>query len=96
MEVLEKLQKWYLSNCDGDWEHSYGVKIDTLDNPGWGIDIDIVETKLEEKPFEKIIVKRSQDDWIHCDVEEGSFKGRGGPSNLKEILEVFCNWVEKD
>lgn len=25
------LQSWYLSNCDGEWEHGYGVAIDTLD-----------------------------------------------------------------
>ena len=32
--MLEWLMNWYESNCDGDWEHSYGVKIESLDNPG--------------------------------------------------------------
>ena len=36
---LEALQHWYESQCDGDWEHEFGVKIGTLDNPGWMVDI---------------------------------------------------------
>lgn len=33
--IFEWLQKWYKSQCDGDWEHEYGIKIETVDNPGW-------------------------------------------------------------
>lgn len=32
--TLERLCSWYSQKCNGDWEHSYGVSIDTLDNPG--------------------------------------------------------------
>jgi hypothetical protein len=42
--ALERLQRWYLGECNGDWEHSYGVRIDTLDNPGWIVTIDLHET----------------------------------------------------
>ncbi|MFE2849501.1 Imm53 family immunity protein, partial [Streptomyces scopuliridis] len=33
--LLDWLQNWYTQQCDGDWEHEWGVKIATLDNPGW-------------------------------------------------------------
>jgi hypothetical protein len=33
-EILPWLQGWYATQCDGDWEHEYGVSIETLDNPG--------------------------------------------------------------
>ncbi|GHB54781.1 hypothetical protein GCM10010331_48120 [Streptomyces xanthochromogenes] len=33
--VLDRLQSWYSAQCNGDWEHEWGIKIDTLDNPGW-------------------------------------------------------------
>ena len=33
-DALYLLQRWYLERCDDGWEHSYGVRIDTLDNPG--------------------------------------------------------------
>ena len=26
--LLKWLDDWYESNCDGDWEHSYSVKIE--------------------------------------------------------------------
>ncbi len=51
---LNWLGSWYLAECNDDWEHSYGVKIDTLDNPGWTISIDIRETNLEGRAFEKV------------------------------------------
>ena len=38
------LSDWYESNCNDDWEHGYGVKIETLDNPGWLVQIDLFGT----------------------------------------------------
>ncbi|MBY0204438.1 Imm53 family immunity protein [Paenibacillus cucumis (ex Kampfer et al. 2016)] len=35
METLAWIQHRYDQNCDGEWEHVYGVKIQTIDNPGW-------------------------------------------------------------
>ena len=46
MDILCWLQNWYHSNCDGGWEHLYGVKIDTLDNPGWSVAIDLEDTEI--------------------------------------------------
>lgn len=37
MNALEKIMGWYASNCNDDWEHRFGVKINTLDNLGWSI-----------------------------------------------------------
>ena len=41
---IEWLQQWYQKNCDGEWEHLYGIEIETLDNPGWHVKIDLEET----------------------------------------------------
>lgn len=38
------LERWYASQCNGEWEHSYGVWIDSLDNPGWQVRISLRET----------------------------------------------------
>ena len=93
MDTLTWLQEWYLSQCDGEWEDTEGVKIDTLDNPGWAVEISLVDTEWETEPFEKIFVERSEHDWIHCKLEDRRFRGAGGPKNLQEILEVFRSWV---
>lgn len=91
--MLEWLQKWYLENCDGDWEHCYGIKIGTLDNPGWSIDIDIIDSDLEDKKFTEISIQRSEYDWIYCNVVNSTFRGRGGPKNLEELIRTFRDWV---
>lgn len=95
MEVLNNLINWYASNCNGDWEHTYGVKIDTLDNPGWTLQIDLLETSLSEKSFSVIQIERNESDWIFCTVENGIFKGSGGLYNLEELISIFLSWVGK-
>ena len=31
------LLNWFQDHCDGDWEHSSGIHLETLDNPGWAL-----------------------------------------------------------
>ncbi len=94
MELLEFLQKWYSEQCDGDWEHMNGVRIDTLDNPGWSVDIQLEGTDLQDQRFETRTVKRGDKGWLDCWVENRTFKGRGGPQNLVDILGLFRQWAE--
>lgn len=84
-----------MQNCDGDWEHCYGVEIGTLDNPGWYIDIDLTDTILEDEEFEIIKLERSESDWIFCHVEDNIYKGNGGIANLNEIIAIFRMWCSE-
>ena len=92
--MLDWLMKWYKSNCDGDWEHMYGVKIYTVDNPGWSVNIDLLDTPLKSKQFKKIQIDNGDDDWIVCLTKNDTFKGGGDPGKLEKIIEVFRNWAE--
>ncbi|OPG99195.1 hypothetical protein B2I21_07080 [Chryseobacterium mucoviscidosis] len=67
-------------------EHSYGVKINTVDNPGWSVEINLTDTCLEDVPFETIEEERNEEDWFYCIVRDGVFHGAGGATNLEEIL----------
>ena len=96
MNNLQWLQKWYLNQCDGDWEHDFGIHIDTLDNPGWRIKINIACTDLEYKFFKEIEMERSDNDWIHCSIKDLMFKGFCGPENLDELIKIFRDWVENN
>jgi Immunity protein 53 len=102
MDALTKLQQWYRSRCDGDWEHSLGITIGTLDNPGWSFDVDLRDTPLEGKSFKEHSygvgsgATTSGDDWLVCKVEQHVFKGRGGPFKLQEMIEVFLDWTERN
>lgn len=90
---LSLLQDWYSSNCDGDWEHQYGVAIETLDNPGWSLSIDLIYTKLEQRTFEEVKIDRSDSDWVYSRVEKKKFEAACGPHNLKETIEIFTDWA---
>jgi Immunity protein 53 len=96
MSSLRSLEAWYASWCDGDWEHSFGITIETMDNPGWAVRIDLAGTPLAGRPFEPVRTDRSPDDWFRCSVEADVFKGHGGPGNLHQILDVFARWVKAE
>lgn len=92
-DLVQVLEAWYASNCDGDWEHQFGVRIESLDNPGWSVDINLEGTSLDRKEFSARRIERSSSDWLDCRVDATTFKGRGGPSNLGEILSTFVEWA---
>lgn len=94
MNLLIWLQNWYQNHCDGDWEHLYGVKIDTLDNPGWSVSIDLQETELENKPFCEIKTDNGDNDWIVCSVRNKIFQGMGDAGKLTDIIRIFKEWAE--
>jgi hypothetical protein len=87
------LSDWFFKQCDGDWEHDLIVRIKTLDNHGWSIDINLEYTELEDKIFESIEIKRDINNWICCRVERKKFEGKCGPLNLVEVLNIFKAWA---
>lgn len=93
--TLKRLQAWYELQCDGDWEHEYGIKIGNLDNPGWEIEIDLAGTSLEQKPLEAAQEERDDNNWVAYRIEEARFRGFGGPKNLEELLNIFLDWADK-
>ena len=95
MSTIKWLEEWYKSQSVNDWQHFYGVKIETLDNPGWVVTIDLADTALADKTFEEYEVTNSDDDWIHCRVNGEIFEGCGDSSKLEEIIIIFKNWAEK-
>jgi hypothetical protein len=93
MKAIERLQAWFLSQCDGDWEHTAGIVISTLDNPGWFVDVDLSGTSVEARSFQAIKVERAEQDWLHAARTETKFKIYCGPGNLEESLTLFCDWA---
>ena len=95
MGVINLIESWYNSNCDGEWEHVWGIKITTLDNPGWCVEIDLSDTKLEGKHFNDIYNIIDDNDWIDCRVEDNIFIGGGDSFKLGDILSIFINWANE-
>ncbi len=93
VSLLSWIQAWYVANCDGDWEHGYGVRIETLDNPGWSVAIELERTPLDGLDFEKVEVTRTVNDWVVAQVDDNTWKFFGGPLNLSEGLYLFREWA---
>jgi len=95
MDQLSRLSDWYGAQCDGDWEHTYGIKLETLDNPGWLLYIDLVGTELQDKPFTRVHRGDSEEDadWLDCKVASGKFEAAGGVQNLPDMLDAFLSWA---
>lgn len=94
--ALSQLEEWYMSQGDRDWEHSYGVSVTTLDNPGWSIAIDLEDTELEDVPFAEL--RENSDDeleWLVCTKQAAKFSGNGGPHQLERIISIFLNWARE-
>ena len=94
MNILKWIMDWYNSNCDGDWEHEYGVRIDTLDNPGWSITIDLVDTSLHGYETEFVRVENSDDDWYDFKFHDNKFTAGGDPTKLELLLTKFKEVVD--
>jgi Immunity protein 53 len=90
--LLTRLQNWFLTNCDGDWEHNYGISINTLDNPGWTVKIDLVDTCLENLIFEKQI-DNGNFDWLSITVTDRVYNAAGDTNKLSNILEIFLDEI---
>lgn len=89
MDAFQFLQSWYKLQCNGEWEHQCGITLESLDNPGWRIQISLAETDLENEGFARVDFEASDSDWYHCWVEEKTFHGACSSDNLNKIFEIF-------
>ncbi|HEY1083677.1 MAG TPA: immunity 53 family protein [Prosthecobacter sp.] len=98
MDTLTEIQNWYYSQCNGAWEHSSGIRIQNIDNPGWQVQIDLSGTSLEKVAFSEVKygIEKETDDWLICRRLGKDFEGYGGPSKLAEILETFLKWAREN
>lgn len=88
-DALAWLMSWYAQHCDGDWEHEYGVRVETIDNPGWHVSVDLAGTAFEDLYVAQTRVDRTEQDWFHVRTRDGRLEGYGGPGNLIESLQQF-------
>ena len=94
-QPIELLMRWYQSQCDGDWEHQHGVRMGTIDNPGWRLDVDLADTHHAGRTMRPKLLERAEDDWVFVEVADDVFRARGGPGNLSELIKEFATFVGK-
>lgn len=100
MNEYDWLMRWYRVQCDGEWEHEYGIEIGTLDNPGWSLKIDLRGTALEGRAWDGLSfnIENGSDDpdssWYSCSIKDLRYEGYGGTRDLANLIRVFREWAE--
>lgn len=79
------------------------MKIDTLDNPGWRLQIDLRETNLQATPFSRVEHGEPANDledwstfgsWWIAEVKDETFDVACGPLDPSSAIQIFRDWVE--
>ncbi len=96
MNPLSGLEAWYAAQCNGDWEHKYGVRIETLDNPGWTLKVDLTDTNAEQIRMEITEHQVSEMNWYFYKVNEDGFFGDCSPQNLNILISAFLALVSME
>ncbi len=91
--AINQLQQWYLAQCNGEWEHQSGIEIETIDNPGWQVRVNVFGTDLDGRVFGRVKMERSETDWVQAWVEQNEWHAACGPLNLEEALGLFVSWA---
>lgn len=94
INLIDWLSEWFSLECNGDWEHENQIKIETVDNPGWDIEIDLRDTSLEHLEITNNIVEKSENDWYFFDVKNKRFRGGGDLKKLNFLLSKFKEITE--
>lgn len=100
--ALSRVQSWYARQCNGEWEHHHGVSVQSCDNPGWWVKIDLKGTQLANRSFERVTENVDAEGWprgglwLDCSVADGVWSGAGDETKLEQILEMFLSWAEAD
>lgn len=92
-EDVDFLQRWFIAHCDEDWEHGTGIRLTSLDNPGWGLEVDLRGTELEDVSMPRVVVERSESDWTHAWSDGLTFTAFGGAGNLADVIGHFRAFV---
>jgi hypothetical protein len=95
MSNVEWLEMWYLSNCDGDWEHDHGIAITNVDNPGWLVEIDFNGTELKVDDISIHKIEQGEGDWYFFKILNNMFTASGDCRKLNFLLGIFRDIVER-
>ena len=91
IELLRRLERWYAAQCNGDWEHTYGITLETVDNPGWYFKVDLTDTYLSDRAFAEISENQGDDQKAFlCVVKDRVFIGCCPPNKLHDVISIFC------
>jgi hypothetical protein len=91
---LEWLDEWYQRQCNGEWEHTQGMRLEFLDKPGWQLTIHLAGTSARNTRPQRLRMETRGGGWLSCSIGAECFEGSCDPRKLEQIIGVFRRWVE--
>lgn len=82
--MIEPLLRWYDAHCDGEWEHRYGFRIETADNPGLIVTLDVAEDPGLEPETDRLIFSLGEQ--MELRVRGGQMLGFAAPGREVELF----------
>lgn len=89
-DCIKLLDDFYQRHCNDEWEHFYGVTIQTCDNPGWWVtvtDPDLYKILISFS-YDPVI-KKISDEWDVIITYKNEHESKNHPIN------VFGSSLEK-
>lgn len=86
--ILNWLGEWINNQCDGDWEHEFGIQLITYDNPAIGLKVDLVK-------YEDCMINSYRhfdlpsNDWISVKIDNSYLTITSTPLMLNKIFIFF-------
>ncbi|GAA4843128.1 Imm53 family immunity protein [Kitasatospora terrestris] len=93
--ALDFLQSWYAEQCNEDWEHGFSIRIATLDNPGWTVEIDLVDTDLEGRRLDKSKQEGPGGCWLWSWSDGEVFSAACDERSLERAIRRFKDFAEQ-
>ena len=94
-KLLKWLEKWFFFNCDGDWEHDYGIDI-IHKGSLWEVKIDLCNMAFALDGMPLFEERKSPSDYFRYTIENEFFIGEASNDNLEKLLKVFKTIVTKN
>lgn len=95
-DYLEFLASWYSAHCDGEWEHEFGLRIETVDNPGWNLQVDLVGTEMEGRVARSSRRDSEGGSWVIVASDGSLFEASCDPMSLRLAVQAFKEFVEAE
>jgi len=93
--IIRRICEWYASQCNDVWEHHYGIKIETIDNPGWSVEVDLAGTSLEYETIKRTSAEEGGDRWYYVEIKDCKFQGACDPTYLEHVLNIFVGLLDR-
>lgn len=92
-DLFTRLDAWYAEQCDGEWEHEFGIKIQTLDNPGWLIQVDLSGTGSEGATLPANLDEDESGTWVHSSADGTELRVACSPRAMEKAMRVVLEFL---